>query len=205
TFGLRWQALPPFVSPLGNLTAFDERNGGFFFPGSSLPRAGFLESINACTGPYSHAPVANPALPCGPAELASSAGLGAGIRQFYGRNFQPRIGFAYRPFGDEKTVLRGGFGIFTMTNLGQLSFNTTNIDVSVVRTTANSFANGVPAYQFPNVRTPDNPAIIAGTGDFYQNTLTNYRDPQSAQWNLTVERELASSLTLRESYLGMSS
>src|SRR5580704_3671311 len=82
------------------------------------------------------------------------------------------------------------FGIFTMTNLGQLFFNTTNIDVSVVRTTANSFTNGQPAYQFPSARTQDTPAAVTGTGDFYQNTLTNYRDPQSAQW---------------KSYVGMSS
>ena len=27
SFGVRWQALPPFVSPLNNLTAFDKRNG----------------------------------------------------------------------------------------------------------------------------------------------------------------------------------
>jgi hypothetical protein len=92
-----------------------------------------------------------------------------------------------------------------MTNLGQLSFNTTNIDVSVVRTTANSFTNGQPAFQFPSARTQDAPAAIAGTGDFYQNTLTNYRDPQSAQWNFTVERELSRDITLRESYVGMSS
>jgi len=205
SFGLRWQALPPFVSPLGNLTAFDERNGGFFFPGSSLPRAGFLESINACSGPYNSAPVANPALPCGPAELSGSAGLGAGVRQFYGRNFQPRIGFAYRLFGDERTVIRGGFGIFTMTNLGQLSFNTTNIHVSVVRTTSNVVQNGQPAYQFPAVRTADDPLTIAGTGDFYQNTPINYRDPQSAQWNLTLERELVRDTTLRVSYVGTNS
>jgi hypothetical protein len=55
------------------------------------------------------------------------------------------------------------------------------------------------------VRTPDNPLLIAGTGDFYQNTLTDYRDPQSAQWNLTVERELIRALTLRVSYVGMNS
>ena len=225
TYGLRWQALPPFVSDLNNLTAFDIGNGGIIIPVGNTPRPGFLATINSCNpadpnnsadpcGTPAPADVAlgctpvlgaDPAMPCAPVEYANKVGLGPGLREFYKKDFQPRIGFAYRPFGNSKTVLRGGFGIFTMTNLGQLSFNTTNIDVSVVRTTANSFANGQPAYQFPSVRTPDNPAQIAGTGDFYQNTLTNYRDPQSAQWNLTVERELASNLTLRESYVGMSS
>ena len=220
TYGLRWQALPPFVSPLGNLTAFDARNGGIIYPGSSAPRPGFLETINTCNpsnpndpadpcgGPVNStlgcAPV-NPALPCGPATLASAVGLGPGVREFYKRNFQPRIGFAYRPFGNNKTVVRGGFGIFTMTNLGQLSFNTTNIHVSVVRTTQNSISGGQAAYQFPNVRTLDSPLSIAGTGDFYQNTPIHYRDPQSAQWNFTVERELIRDLTLRVSYLGMNS
>lgn len=205
TFGLRWQASPPFVSDQGNLTAFDKRNGGIIYPGQSQPRLGFLESINACP-PINPASNSNPALPCGPVELASSVGLGPGLRQFYQKNFQPRIGFAYRPFGDNKTVVRGGFGIFTMTNLGQLSFNTTNIHVSVVRTTSNSLlSNAPPAYQFPAVRTPGNVLTVAGTGDFYQNTPINYRDPQSAQWNLTVERELIRDLTLRVSYVGMNS
>ena len=225
SYGLRWQALPPFVSDLHNLTAFDIRNGGIIIPVGNTPRPGFLATINSCNpadpsnvdDPCGTPTAADTALgctpvlgapanmPCAPVEYNNQVGLGPGLRQFYKKNFQPRLGFAYRPFANNKTVLRGGFGIFTMTNLGQLSFNTTNIDVSVVRTTANSFTNGQPAYQFPSARTPDNPAIIAGTGDFYQNTLTNYRDPQSAQWNLTVEREIIPSLTLRESYVGMSS
>lgn len=205
SFGLRWQALPPFVSPLTNLTAFDKRNGGVIVPDHNVPVQGFLESINACAGAYNPYGVANPALPCGPVESASSQGLGPGVREFYKRNFQPRIGFAYRPFGNDRTVVRGGFGIFTMTNLGQLSFNTTNISVSVVRTTANSITSGQPAYQFPAVRTPDNPLTSAGTGDFYQNTPINYRDPQSAQWNFTVERELVRDTTLRVSYVGTNS
>jgi Carboxypeptidase regulatory-like domain len=225
TYGLRWQALPPFVSDLNNLTAFDVRNGGIIIPVGNTPRPGFLATINSCNpadpnnsvDPCGTATIADlafgctpvlgaePAMPCAPVEYANRVGLGPGLREFYKKDYQPRFGFAYRPFGNSKTVLRGGFGIFTMTNLGQLSFNTTNIDVSVVRTTANSLTNGQSAYQFPSVRTPDNPALIAGTGDFYQNTITNYRDPQSAQWNLTIERELAPNLTLRESYVGMSS
>jgi hypothetical protein len=208
-----------------NLTAFDIRNGGIILPSGTQARAGFLATINSCN-PADPNNVADPSgtptaadtalgcvpvlgaapdMPCAPIEYANKIGLGRGLRQFYGKNFQPRLGVAYRPFGNSKTVIRGGFGIFTMTNLGQLSFNTTNIDVSVVRTTANSFTNGQPAFQFPSARTQDAPAAIAGTGDFYQNTLTNYRDPQSAQWNLTIERELARDITLRESYVGMSS
>ena len=219
SFGLRWQALPPFVSSLHNLTAFDVKNGGIIVPVGNQPRAGFLESINTCaagSGTTCGVPTAadqalgcvpvNAALPCAPVEYANTVGLGPGLREFYQKNFQPRVGFAYRPFANNRTVVRAGLGIFTMTNLGQLSFNTTNIDVAVVRTTFNPNATtGAPTYQFPAVRTPDNPLLIAGTGDFYQNTLTNFRDPQSAQWNFTIERELANGLTLRESYVGMAS
>jgi len=130
SFGLRWQALPPFVSEIGNLTAFDARNGGVILTDHGTARQGFLESINACPG-------VNPALPCAPVERASQLGLGSGVREFYKGNYQPRISVAYRPFKDNKTVFRAGFGIFTMTSLGQLSFNTTNIAVAVVRTAAN--------------------------------------------------------------------
>ena len=197
-FGLRWQALPPFVSENANLGAFDPRNGGFIIPDNGTARPGMLVSINACPG-------VNVALPCAPLEKASQLGLGNGLREFYKRNFQPRISVAYRPFGNNKTVVRAGFGIFTMTSLGQLSFNTTNINVGIVRTTSNLLPNGQPAFQFPNVTTSADSVLIAGTGDFYQNVNLHYRDPQSAQWNVTLERQLTQDLTLRVSYVGMNS
>jgi hypothetical protein len=196
--GLRWQALPPFISENANLGAFDPRNGGFILPDNGTARQGMLTSINICPG-------VNPALPCGPLEKASQLGLGNGLREFYKKNFQPRVSIAWRPFDNNKTVIRAGFGIFTQTSLGILSFDTTNINVGIVRTTPNLQANGQPAFQFPAVRTPDDPLLIAGTGDFYQNVNLHFRDPQSAQWNFTIERQLMEDLTLRVSYVGMNS
>ncbi|HLX43099.1 MAG TPA: carboxypeptidase regulatory-like domain-containing protein [Bryobacteraceae bacterium] len=198
TMGLRWQALPPFVSENNNLGAFDPSTGGFILPNNGVARQGMLESINACPG-------VNPALPCAPIETAGKLGLGNGLREFYKLNFQPRVGLAYRPFGDNKTVFRAGFGIFTMSSLGQLSFNTTNINVGIVQTTANQLPSGQASFTFPAVGAPVIPALLAGTGDFYQNVDLHYRDPQSAQWNVTVERQLISDLSLRVSYVGMNS
>ena len=198
TMGLRWQALPPFVSENNNLGAFDPRNGGFILPDSGTARQRMLDTINACPG-------VNPALPCAPIEKAGQLGVGNGLREFYKKNFQPRIGLAYRPFGGNKTVLRAGFGIFTMTSLGQLSFDTTNINVGIVQTTANQLPDGQPAFRFPAVGVPVNPVLVAGTGDFYQNVDLHFRDPQSAQWNVTVERELSPDVSLRVSYVGMNS
>ena len=198
TFGVRWQALPPFTSENANLGAFDPRNGGFIIPDNATARPGMLISINSCPG-------VNPALPCAPLEKANQLGLGNGLRKFYKGNVQPRISVAYRPFGNGKTVFRAGFGIFTMTSLGQLSFNTTNINVGIVRTTLNQLPAGQAAFQFPNVTTTVDPLLIAGTGDFYQNVNLHYRDPQSAQWNVTLDRQLTEDLALRVSYVGMNS
>jgi len=197
--GLRWQALPPFISENNNLGAFDPRNGGFILTNHGMARQEMLNTINApCPG-------VNPSIVCALLEKASDVGVGDGLRIFYKKNFQPRVGVAYRPFGDNRTVVRAGFGIFTMTSLGQLSFNTTNINVGVVTTTANQLENGQAAFQFPNVAAPLTPAQVAGTGDFYQNVDLHFRDPQAEQWNLTVERQLNNDLSLRVSYVGMNS
>jgi len=54
--------------------------------------------------------------------------------------------------------------------------------------------NGVlqaPLYQFPQT------APASGTND------PHFRDPQAAQWNRTVERELTPNTVLRASYVGM--
>ncbi|MBO0720738.1 MAG: TonB-dependent receptor [Blastocatellia bacterium] len=203
--GLRYTIMPPFADKNGNLGAFNYADGGMIIPDKLEPRAEFLRSINACgTGPNGQG--LDPNLKCVSIQKASEAGLPQGLRQIYYGNLQPRLSFAYRPFKNDKTVIRGGFGIFTMTNLGQLSFNITDIASSVVRTYTNADPlTGAPRYQFPSPFYSAATQEFIGSSDFYQNTPTNYKDPQSAQWNLTIERELPADLALRVSYVGMNS
>jgi outer membrane receptor protein involved in Fe transport len=53
-----------------------------------------------------------------PILTASQAGIPSGLRYTYKKDFAPRIGFAWRPFHNDKTVIRGGYGRFFMTPLG---------------------------------------------------------------------------------------
>ena len=111
---------------------------------------------------------------------------------------------AYRPFNDNKTVIRAGFGIYTMTTLGPMSFNSGIIALSDLLTYNNSVTNGAAAFQFPQTSPLGAPATLGG-GDFEEANNPHWKDPNSAQWNLTVEREVTPNTTVRVSYTGQSS
>src|ERR1019366_8443805 len=97
-------------------------------------------------------------------------------------------------FNNDKTVIRTGFGIFTVTTLGPMSFNNAGNPTSNLLTNVNAVynANGVlqaPLYQFPQTA-PASQTVVLGGGSLEQANDPHFRDPQAAQWNLTVEREL---------------
>jgi len=82
--------------------------------------------------------------------------IAQGLRQLYRGDFDPRVSIAYRPFNDDKNVIRAGVGIFTQTTLGPMSFNNAGNPTSNLLTNVNavSGANGglavvQPAFQFP--------------------------------------------------------
>lgn len=62
-------------------------------------------------------------MPCTAVVSNSQEGLPPGLRQTYLRNLDPRISIGYPPFKNNKTVFRAGFGIYTVTSLGQLQNN----------------------------------------------------------------------------------
>jgi hypothetical protein len=134
---------------------------------------------------------------------ASQDHLPHGLRNVYYGDYQPRIGIAYRPFNDTHTVIRAGFGLYTMTNLGPLSFNNSGNPTSNLHTYSNgTTASGTPLIQFPHTA-PPSVGVTYGGGGLDQGVDPNYRDPQSAQWNLTVERQIGNATTARVSYVGM--
>jgi len=207
-FGLRWELLPPFVESNGDIATFLTSGNNLtvvvpdkfpkFIANNPLLQqinTGFLQGFNACS-----LNTGSP-LPCSNVETASQAGIPQGLRDWNWGDYDPRVSFAWRPFNNDKTVIRAGFGIYTMTTLGPMSFNSGIIALSDLLTYNNSVANGVAAFQFPNT-SPPNAAVAIGGGDFEEANDPHWKDPSSAQWNLTVERELTQNTTVRLSYTG---
>src|ERR1700678_4140231 len=212
-FGLRWELLPPFVDKNGIQANFDPNYRGQGANGQGAiivnnillnglkPAPAFLASFNAC-GLGGVNPNYNAAT-CTPVVTNGQDNLPQGLRQTYLRNFDPRVSFAYRPFKNNKTVVRAGFGIFTVTALGPLQNNNESNPQAAVNTWQNN-NNGTPIFTFPHV-TPSGAGLQFGGGELEQATDPHYRDAQSAQWNLTVERELTANTSVRVSYVGMNS
>ncbi|MGB2635966.1 MAG: carboxypeptidase regulatory-like domain-containing protein [Candidatus Acidiferrum sp.] len=213
-FGLRWELLPPFTEGIGDLGSFDPKTNSALVPNALFTTLAknpslqpvyteFLASFNACSLPQR-----NMALPCSNVETASQAGVTQGLRKLYLRDFDPRISVAYRPFNNNKTVIRAGFGIFTMTTLGPLSFNNAGNPLSALITNVNAVFNGkvlqAPQFQFPQTA-PSTQTVTYGGGSLEQANDPNFRDPQAAQWNLTVERQITVNTVVRISYVGMNS
>lgn len=202
-YGLRWELLPPFQDQHGIAANFDPLTNTVIIPdvlANGLgPAQAFLQSFNACSLPNR-----DMTLPCSNIRTASQAHMPQGLRQVYFRNFDPRIGIAFRPFRNNKTVLRAGFGIFTVTNLGQLQNNLESTPQASVHTYQNQFVNNTPLIQFPQTIAASQ-LVQLGGGTIEQAIDPRYRDPQSAQWNLTLERELSPNTALRVSYVGMNS
>ena len=213
SYGLRYQLLPGFTEDGGNLANYDENTNSIVVPDAlagylqaqnlGKSNIAFQQSFNSRALPQTDP--AQKAVPFTNYVTASQAGLPQSLRRTYKGNVQPRIAFAYRPFNDTKTVVRGGFGIYTMTNLGPLSFNNSGNPTSNLHTYSVATGPGitpVPKVTFPNTA----PATVGaqyGGGNLDQGVDPNYRDPQSNQYNLTVERQLTSNDSLRVSLVGM--
>ena len=106
-------------------------------------------------------------------------------------------GAAYKPFGDDKTVIRAGFGRYGNLVYGSLGRGLGGGPFSGSTTYTNAVTNGVPLFSFPSPFLPTGAAATQNAFGVNPNLTTPYTE----QWNFTVERQLGSA-ALRVSYVG---
>lgn len=113
------------------------------------------------------------------------------------RNFEPRVGFAWDPRGDAKTIVSSGFGIFDVLPLPYVIQFGEIYAAPFLRTTS---ATKLPAGSFPTEAF----AITAASSSF---SRQDYIEPNPhrnyvMQWNFTIQRELPLGLSMKLGYVG---
>ena len=196
-YGLRWELNTPLADVAQHVQTF---------------RPGQNSTVYPCGGPNTD---------CGSQDatglvVPGDAGIPPGMTQTYYKAFAPRIGIAWSPGNSGKTSIRAGWGLFYnpveqlvleqfgaeppfggSTFVYETQFNQPFLGQDGATTYLNPF-NGV-------LNPPRGSQVDWATfepillfGDFQPHMRTQY----SAQYNLTVERELTRDLKLEVSYVG---
>jgi hypothetical protein len=117
-------------------------------------------------------------------------------------NFEPRIGFAWDPFGNAKTAVRGGFGMFDVQTLPANLRHTIDGTVPFYAS-----VNGpVPAGSFGPFSLTPNPAYtsLSASGTAQRAAFIDQHPKRNyvMQWNLNIQRSFASNTTGMIAYVG---
>jgi hypothetical protein len=186
--GLRWDYFPSPVDKNDLVDNFDLSNGAVVL--ASPKSQQYVSPLFAAAGVVSPIPF----------ETASAAGMPARtLMNNDTTNLGPRVGFAYRLFGNNRTVLRGGWGMYYVRLAYTRTWNFGGGPFVSNESFTNSVTGGVPVFQFPDPFT--------GVGSIGTQSVSplspNLRTPRNQQWNLTLEHQFPHSIVTSITYRGL--
>ena len=133
--------------------------------------------------------------------MASDAGLPPTITKAQYTNFAPRFGFAWRAFGDARSVVRGGYGIFYgSSSLYRMDEYSDTFPFSINQTFSVSSSN--PTLVTASQPFPVNRVSVGGVTSTYGQLSAEPRSQYLQSWNLTLEREFWHGTVLEVAYSG---
>ena len=210
-YGLRWELNTPLTDIGHHVQTFRPGQTTMTYPCEISPYGEQLLGTTDCTSSFPTGLV-----------VPGDKGIPAGLTQTYYKAFAPRIGIAYSPFGNNKTSIHAGWGMF-YNPIEQLVLEQFSAEPPFGGSTLlfNTFFNTPFMAQagFPNPN-PFNPAGGATTGiqrptpgqpvdwsifrpillfgEFPQNMRSQY----AVQYNLTFQTELSRDMVLQIGYVG---
>jgi hypothetical protein len=179
--GLRWDVQTPPTDPFDREATFKLGVQSQVLKGSNIP-TGLL--------------------------VVGDPGVGRGIVSTEMHHFAPRIGLAWDPFGDGKTSVRTGAGMFYGSVSGNEWNSTSNYQPFAVRQQFNNILSLTNPYgllpggqnPFPYSYNPTAPGFIFPAAIY--GMAPDFRWPYTFQLNFSVERQLGSGWTVSAGYVG---
>lgn len=184
--GLRME-INPFPTPLRSGSNFDVDLGKVVL----ASRNGVVDFFSQ-VGPYAYA--FQPDLYV----LSEDVGAPFSLVKAKGGVFNPRLGFAWRPFGGTNTVIRGGGGLFTVPLQQQIGRGGPTVNPPWIITEFKFTSTPTAWGTYWKPITEENgftPAMVTAMDNPFRNAY-------SAQWNLSVEQRVARDTSVVVSYVG---